>query len=253
MKTILQLFFLFLIISCKAQKEKTLELKIDKLATEVNELEKKNIKLKEEIYEYKVSKNSFIEIIDKVDNLYNNNFNRFIIFWGILGSLIVLGIPYYITRIQKKIIEAKKIEIVQFSTREINKLEKKFSDQLKEKYIELNDLINSSNAENKYRLENEFTKTEISNLYIASKINEIDKNYVRMFGNLKNAIIKCESIEDYDKIDFFLEKISSNKAKFNLELDKKSLKEIAVELSFLEKIGSVNQDLLQKVIEELNS
>src|SRR5690606_30965486 len=126
--------------------------KLDELTQQVIELEKKNDSLNKKVYEYNVAKNSFTDVIDKVDNLYNNNFNRFIAFWAIIASIIIIGIPYYITRIQKKIIEAKKAEILNYSSTEINKLETKFSSELTQKYLELSDLINNSNQENKEAL-----------------------------------------------------------------------------------------------------
>jgi len=252
-KIFLRLFFLCLIFSCNAQTDTTFNKRIDKLNSQIIELEKKNDKLNREIYEYKVSRNSFVDIIDKVDNLYNNNFNRFIIFWGILGSLIVLGIPYYISRMQKKIIEIKKVEILDFSSFEINKLELKLSNELKDKFIQLSDLINQSNEENKVNLKNELTKTRAVTLYIASKINELDKKYDMALKNLGFAIIRSNSIQDFVNVNFHLKNLFDSSVKFEdagVELDKESLKNISKKLMILRDIEEVDQVLLEKVIEK---
>lgn len=253
LKVFLRLFFLGLIFSCNAQIDITLNKKFDKLNSQIIELEKKNDSLNKEIYEYKISKNSFIDIIDKVDNLYNNNFNRFIIFWGILGSLIVLGIPYYISQIQKRIIEIKKAEILNFSSVEINKLELKLLNELKDKFIELSNLINQSNEENKEKLKNESSKTIVSNLYIASKINELDKKYDLALINLGHAIIRSNSIQDFVKVNFHLKNIFDNSVKFEstgVNLDKESLQSISKKLIVLQDIEEVDQNLLEKVIKK---
>lgn len=254
MKKIILIGFILFTISCKAQHRNELSTEIDSLSKKIIELEKKNDELSKLIYETNLTNKSSTELIDKVDNLYNNNFNRFILFWGMVASLITIGIPYYITRIQKKIIDAKKAEIINFSTTEINKLESNFSSELTKKYEELSDLINNSNQENKEELSKEFTKTFISNLYIASKINELDKKFNKVFINLSNAVIKSISIEYYTGANFHLKNILENLIKFETEeiiLNKEPLIKIAEKFKTLRDIDEVDQDVLESVIEKL--
>jgi len=157
--------------------------------------------------------------------------------------------------LQKKIIEAKKVEIMQFSTTEINKLEKKISSKLKKKYIELNDLINSSNEQNKENLKNEFIKAEASNYYIASKINELDKNYNQVFRNLRSALMKYDSLGDYENVDFFLKQISTTFDKYTtngFDLDKESLKVLGEKFIVFRENENIDQEFLEQLIEKLS-
>lgn len=255
MKTLIQVFLFFLAINCNAQEDKNINCKLHNLTQQIIEVKKKNDSLSNKIYEYNVSKSSFTEIIDKVDNLYNNNFNRFIIFWGIVASIIVIGVPYYITRIQKKIIEVKKAEILSFSTEEIKKLETKFSSELTQKYLELSDLISNSTQENKKALSKEFAKTIVSNQHIASKIHELEKKYDKVFKNLAHAVIKSNSIEYYYGANFHLKNISTNLKKFKIDkiqLDKQQLAQIAEQFKILRGIEEIDQELLENVIIELS-
>lgn len=254
MKIYIQLIFTVLTLNCIAQPNEDINSKVDTLNHKVVELEKKNDILLKKIDEYKISKNSNFEIIDKVDNLYNNNFNRFILFWGILASIITIGIPYYITRIQKKIIETKKTEILSYSSIELNKLEAKFSLELTQKYKELSDLINNSNQDNKKELKKEFIKTIILNHFFAAKINELDKKYNYIFINLKNAVLKSNSINYYNGVNTYLKSILRYLTKFqeqNIKLNKKNLAQIAEDFKTLNNIDEVDQDLLEDVLEKL--
>lgn len=254
MKTLLKITLFFLFVSCKAQSHTTTTLQLDTLNGKINKLIKKNDSLQQKVNEFKIASNSSVEVIDKIDNLYNNNFNRFIVFWAIVASLIIIGIPYYITRMQNKILEAKKTEIFNYSKSEITKLEEKFTSELKEKYIELNDLINITTENSKENLRKEFIKSHIVNLYIASKINEIDKKHDNVFSNLSNAVIRSNSIEYYHGVKFHLNNILTSLTKFRNEgivLNTEKLKEIGKKLEVLRDIEEIDQDLLEKVIDEL--
>lgn len=251
MKKLFQISVLFLFMICKAENNKTLNINRLEINLQLEKLNKRNDSLEQKLCELKAGNDSVIETIDKVDNLYNNNFNRFIIFWGIIASIIIVGIPYYISQMQKKILDTKKQEIIAFSTTEINNLESKLYSELKEKYIELSDLINQSNENNKAKINEEFIKSYILNLYIASKINELDKNYEKIFSNLFNAVIKAKSIEYYPGVNFHLKNIYNIFNKLvasKIEFDKKELKNISEELESLRNIEEIDQEILEKVI-----
>lgn len=256
MKLLLQITILFLFLNCNAQlpQKPDSNLQVELINKKIEILSKKNDSLGKKINEYKSSNNSFIEVIDKVDNLYNNNFNRFLLFWTIVASIIIIGIPYYITRIQKKILEIKKSEIFNHSQAELNKLENKFSLELKEKYIELSDLISKSNEDNNETLKKEFIKSHIVNLYIAAKINEVDKKYDNVFSNLSNAVIKSNSIQYYFGVKYHLNNILTSLKKFKtagIPLDQAKLKSIGEKLKILRDIEEIDQELLEKTIDEL--
>ena len=245
----ISLLFLLIIFTCSAKEKQNQAEDIKRLNNQVEILIRKNDSLTMKMREFQLSKNEFTSVVDKIDNLYNNNFDRFILFWGIIASVIVIGIPYYITQMQKRIIEIKKTEIFTYSQGEINKLEDKFSKELTQKYSELNDLVNNSNLETKSELNKEFVKTRARSLYIASKINEIDKNYDKVFENLKDAITNCIDINYFFGINFYLRKIKNYKTKFdsqNVELNITRFNQIIESLKILGTNEEIDQDLLNK-------
>ena len=256
MKLLLKITILLLFLNCKAQLQQKPDskLQVELINKKIEILSNKNDSLEKKINEYKSSNSSFIEVIDKVDNLYNNNFNRFLLFWTIVASIIIIVIPYYITRIQKKILEIKKSEIFNHSQGELNKLENKFSLELKKKYTELSDLISKSNEDNNETLKKEFIKSHIVNLFLAAKINEVDKKYDNVFSNLYNAVKKSNSIQYYPGVKLHLNNIITTLKKFktaDIPLDQAKLKSIGDELKILRDIEEIDQELLEKTIDEL--
>lgn len=248
------LFFLSINFIVKSQNIKKLETTIDSLKTKVIDLEKENILLIRKNNEYHVTNNLIFSLIDKIDSLYSNSFNRFMILISIIGSITIFVIPYYLKQIQNKILETKKKEITNFSKEEINKLELQLTTEINSKYIELNDFIGKINAENNELLKKEIIKTEISNLYIASKINELDKKHNAMLRNLTNAVIKSNSITAYDKVNFYLDIIWKNLNSLqdsDLKIENNEINVISNKLISLRDINEINQDLLENVIIQL--
>ena len=112
-------------------------------------------------------------------------------------------------------------------------------------------MINLSNEENKEKLQNEFNKTIVANLYIASKINELDKNYDMVFKNLGTAIMRSNLIQDFSKVNFHLKNIIDSLVKFEnagVESNKELLKSISNRLITLREIEEIDQILLERVI-----
>lgn len=173
---------------------------------------------------------------------------------SIIGSITIFVLPYYLKQIQNKILETKKKEITNFSKEEINKLELQLTSEINSKYKELNDFIGKINSENNELLKKEIIKTEISNLYIASKINEIDKKHNAMLRNLTNAVIKSNSITAYDKVNFYLDiiwKNLNNLTYSDLKIENNEINVISNKLISLRDINEINQDLLENVIIQL--
>ena len=176
------------------------------LISEIDKLKNKNNELEIQISQLKYSNESTNNMIDKVDNMYNNNFNRFFSFWSIIATIVIIGIPYYITTMQKKIIEVKKKEFIDFSTAQMEILENKLLEEIANNYSQLNKIIKESNDLSKQELDVTFKKTQVLTHLISSRVNELDGQFDKGMYNLVKAIGFAMESDLFNQASFLLDR-----------------------------------------------
>ena len=140
----------------------------DTTKIQIENLQKENESLKKEIEIIKAKSESSSVIIDNVDSMYQNNFDRMIFLFGFVGAIIVFAFPFWMQRTQKKLLKIKEEELNASNTKKINEVLKDFNEKLiksEEKYIEnLNketeNLHNTINEKTQELQQNIIEKTE---------------------------------------------------------------------------------------------
>lgn len=253
-KSIFLITSLIFVLPCFAQTDTLVNSQIEYLNSEIISLKTTNDSLSRSILKYEYAKDSYLNTVDKIDALYNNAFDRFMVFWGIIGAIITIGIPYYITRIQKKTIELKKEEIVRNSTGAINQLEETFLNNLRDKYQELNELIRDSNQENKENLKKDSQKSLANNFYIVSKINELDEKYDLVLNNLLSGLKLCINGQWFSQVNMFSKRILEYINKFKnkkVEISEATLNSIYVYVNDISITEEMDTDVIQSIKSEI--
>lgn len=137
----------------------------DTTKIQIENLQKENESLKKEIEIIKAKSESTSIMIDNVDSMYQNNFDRMIFLFGSLGAIIVFASPIavffynkWLKDQQKKLIELKEVELNASNEERISKfkseIEQKFTDskneynkKLNEEKKNLEEKLNASNEE----------------------------------------------------------------------------------------------------------
>lgn len=200
----------------------------DTTKIQIENLQKENESLKKEIEIIKAKSESTSVMIDNVDSMYQNNFDRMIFLFGFLGAIIVFAFPFWMQRTQKKLLKIKEEELNASNTKKINEVLKDFNEKLtksEEKYIEnLNketeNLHNTINEKTQELQQNIIEKTEYlkdyfleNNYLMRSKIFFLQRQHYKTIGNNKGYVItslyqfenlylsdKNKIINIYDKI-----------------------------------------------------
>lgn len=177
-------------------KIENLQRKIDTLKLDNKNLQKENENLKKGIEIIKAKSESTSIMIDKVDSMYQNNFDRLAIIFTFIGGVITIVLPYYLKTEQQKIIELKEKELNASNEEKIKEVLKDFNDKLTEsekKYKEDLDKetenLNNTISEKTKKLEQKITK---SNYSLSSKIYILTASQLKKnedYNNFTNAFI----------------------------------------------------------------
>lgn len=200
---------------------------------QIENLQKENENLKKEIENLKLKSESISDMIDKVDSMYQNNFDRMIFLFGFLGAIVSIVLPFWIQHVHKRILEIKEKELNASNEKRIEEvldhLENRFTEskidydkKLKEEKVTLQQKLDDSNEEKIKRvlndLEQKFTESEY-NFYnkldehkkileedINEKTEKLDKNIRKTNHSLiaKNNIFHAFYFKDKDDYDNFV-------------------------------------------------
>ncbi|MDM1549923.1 hypothetical protein [Empedobacter falsenii] len=142
--------------------------------SQIENLQKENESLKKEIEIIKAKSESTSVMIDNVDSMYQNNFNRMTYLFSILGAIIVFVFPFWMQHTQKKLLKIKEEELNTSNTKKINEVLKDFNEKLSE-------------SEKKYKEELK-KETENLNNTIIEKTEELEQNIIKSNHSLSSRI-----------------------------------------------------------------
>ncbi|MGV0833566.1 coiled-coil domain-containing protein [Empedobacter brevis] len=227
--------------------------------TQIENLQKENESLKKEIEIIKAKSESTSIMIDNVDSMYQNNFDRLAVLFTIIGAIVTFVLPHYLKKEQQKIIELKEKELNASNTKMINEIlkdfneklsesEKKYKDELKKETENLHNTILEKTEELEQNLSNTnhsllaktnlftsfyFREKDNYDHYISFKISYLYHNYkadncdlIQLFKEFDSLIkeIKNKNItifkKAYEMFEFFEEELTTTHLEIS-ENDKK--------------------------------
>ncbi|WP_353098126.1 hypothetical protein [Empedobacter brevis] len=223
--------------SITQNKIENLQKKIDTLKLDNKNLKKENENVKKDFEIIKAKSESTSVMIDNVDSMYQNNFDRMIFLFGSLGAIIVFASPIavffynrWLKDQQEKIIDLKEKDLNASNEGRIKELLMNFNEKLSEseekhinKLIEekekLEEKLNASNEEQIKEvikhLEERFTESEY-NFY--NKLDEHKKNLEEDINEKTQELEKNITETEYSliaKISLFISVYSKDNENYN--------------------------------------
>lgn len=129
MKNII-LFIIFLLSqnllcqkSAKAELKVFIEVKIQNLESKIETLEKENDSLNKQLNTFLINDYKSTDVIDKVENYYENAWNKLIYMLSIIGGIMVVLLPIVLTWQQKRELKLNKLDFQEDVDRKILELE----------------------------------------------------------------------------------------------------------------------------------
>ena len=125
MKNKLLIIIILFFIKSYSKSDSTFVLVNLKINSEVNFLKKQNDSLAKRLNEIEKNDYKSIEVIEKVNDFYDRSWNKLIVFLSIIGSILLVVLPYYMSKNQEEKINLKTKEFEAFTEKKVDELETK--------------------------------------------------------------------------------------------------------------------------------
>ncbi len=264
---ILLLITLFAFINVIAQKSNVntnvnaaVNLNYEKLEKKINELKSENDSLNKKLNSILINDYKSTDVIDKVNNYYDNAWSKLIYLLSIIGGITVVILPFILTLQQKKELKLNKLDFQEDVDRKIIELENKIIDFNKIEIEKLRQEIENLNKSITEKQNEEISKIYAMTYYLQGLNAKTSNNadlIVKSFISTINHLIEGKSPSNIKlSLDYINEALQikiNNKSK----LTKSTLAKLQ---NVISKINENHPDqfdeqldILKRKIEEMNS
>jgi hypothetical protein len=249
---ILLLISLLGFISTIAQKSNvnaTVNLNYEKLEKKIIELNSKNDSLNKKLNNILINDYKSTDVIDKVNNYYDNAWSKLIYLLSIIGAITVVILPYFLTLQQKRELKLNKLDFQEDVDRKIIELENKIINFNKIEIEKLRQEIENLNKNITEKQNEEIAKIYAMTYYLqglnAKTTNNSDL-IVKSFTSTINHLIKGKSSPNIKlSLDYIIDAIR-DKIKKQSSLSKSNLSRLQ------DAISSINENYPDKFDEQLD-
>ncbi len=246
---IIALLFSINIYSNKVENENLN--KIEKLEVKILKLNSTKDSLSNRINEIEKNDYKSVEVIEKVNQFYDNSWNKLITFLSIAGSIILFVIPYFSAKNQREALDMKKNEFEDYTNKKIFELEEKTKKFHTSQFKLLKSEVESLTSDINTNLNNEIAFVHAMSYFLKGNISGAEKNYDKQVKNYVLAAYKLLEIKRESELLTVLtsikNKISSWKTE-GIKFDKVTIDEIE---GFIGKIENVKNDNFSEVIAKM--
>lgn len=260
---ILLLITLFAFISSIAQKSNvnsTVNLNSEKLEQKINKLASKNDSLNKKLNDFLINDYKSTDVIDKVNNYYENAWSKLIYLLAVIGAITVIILPFILTLQQKKELKLNKLDFQEDVDRKIIELEAKIIDFNKTEIEKLRLEIENLNKNITEKQNEEIAKIYAMTYYLqglnAKNSNNADL-IIKSFISTINHLIEGKSPSNIKLSLDYINQALQIKIKDKSTLSKSTLSELQ------DVISKINENYpdqfddqlvtLKERIEEINS
>lgn len=242
-----------------AQKnnEKSIYNKIESVESMVIRLKSQNDSLNKKLNTIEKNDYKSFEVIDRVNNYYENAWNKLIYFITAIGGILIFVIPYILSRLQKREINLNKEEYQEYVDSKVSEFEKKIVEFNEKETIKIRKEINELNENINNTQDEKIAKLYAMTFYLQGLHSINDNNpdlTIKSFTTTIKNLLKANTNENLklalDNISYALDKKIKSKEKLTEEVDK-SLNEIIVEIN--EKFQNSFVDEISKLKEKITT
>ena len=222
--------------------------KIKTLDSDVKELKMKNDSLSKELNKYLINSYKSTEVIDKVNNYYDNAWSKLIYLLSIIGSLTLIILPLLLTYQQKRELRLNKKDFEEYTDKKISKLEKRIiafnAKEIEKVRLEIEDL--NKNIVNKQ--DKDINKIYAMTYYLQGINAETNKNADLMLKSFITSVRHIIQAKEDGNLSLTLDMIIKT---LDMKIKNKT-KLTESDLSNVEKINSeINESFPEKYNEKL--
>ena len=196
MKNKLLIIIILFFIKSYSKSDSTFVLVNLKINSEVNFLKKQNDSLAKRLNEIEKNDYKSIEVIEKVNDFYDRSWNKLIVFLSIIGSILLVVLPYYMSKNQDEKINLKTKEFEAFTEKKVDELETKILNFHQEQFEKLKTEILLSQDGLNDNLNAEIKHVQSYIFALRGMLSEKDDNYNLFF---KHYIISLNMLIDLEK------------------------------------------------------
>lgn len=249
MKKILIFILLFYIKSYSKSDSTSLFINL-KINTEINCLKKQNDSLAERLN--KIEKNDYksIEVIEKVNDFYNKSWDKLIVFLSMVGSILLVIIPYYLSKNQKEKINLKTKEFQDYTEKKVSELESKILNFHQNQFEKLNtEILSSQDVLNK-NLNTEIKHVQSYIFALRAMLYEKDDNYNLFFKYYIIAANMLIGVEKIKEVEYIINGINQRIIKCN---ERKIILDKNIQTRFENIISSLEENYSEILLDSIEN